>query len=95
MYALNYILYTFWVLHMALLSLLALAHIPVQCTKHHNTMRMAYEHQVGSTQVSVVVSFFFNISKDSWHCGVYLNSIYFANKDIIGLAILEKPSMDR
>jgi hypothetical protein len=27
-----------------LLSLLALAHILDQCTKHHNTLRMAYEH---------------------------------------------------
>jgi hypothetical protein len=34
-----------------LLSLLALAHIPDQFTKHHNTLRMACEHQVESTRV--------------------------------------------
>jgi hypothetical protein len=33
------------------LSLLALAHTPDQCTRHHNTLRMASEHQVGSIQV--------------------------------------------
>jgi hypothetical protein len=31
---------------MPLVSLLALTHIPVRCTKHHNILRMAYEHLV-------------------------------------------------
>jgi hypothetical protein len=30
---------------------LALTHILDQCTKHHNTLRMACEHQAKSTQV--------------------------------------------
>jgi hypothetical protein len=29
---------------MSQFSLLALEHIPVRCKKHHNTLRMAYEH---------------------------------------------------
>jgi hypothetical protein len=34
-----------------LLSLLALARIPDQCTKHHNTLKMACEHLAESMQV--------------------------------------------
>jgi hypothetical protein len=33
------------------LSLLALAHIPYQCKKHRNTLRMTREHQTQSTPV--------------------------------------------
>jgi hypothetical protein len=41
---------------MTLLSLLALAHIPVRCTKLHNILRMACEHLAES--VSVLLSTF-------------------------------------
>jgi hypothetical protein len=34
-----------------LLSLLALAHILDQCEKHHNTLKMDYEHRKESTPV--------------------------------------------
>jgi hypothetical protein len=34
-----------------LLFLLALAHIPDRCTKHHNILRMSCEHQGGPTPV--------------------------------------------
>jgi hypothetical protein len=47
----------------------------------------------GRINIGVVVNFFFNVSKDSWHAGVHLNSAFFANSAVIGLAILEKPSM--
>jgi hypothetical protein len=36
---------------MPLPSLLALAHIPVRCKKHHNTLKMDCEHLAGSTLV--------------------------------------------
>jgi hypothetical protein len=36
---------------MPLLSLLTLTHTPDQCTKHHNTLRMACEHLAESILV--------------------------------------------
>jgi hypothetical protein len=79
---------------MPLLSLPSLTHILVRCTKHHNILRMTCGHPAESI-LGVVVNFSFNVSKDFWHAGVHLNSTFFANKAVIGLAILEKPSMKR
>jgi hypothetical protein len=41
---------------MPLLSLPALTHIPVRCTKHHHMLRMAYKHLAEPTPVLLSTS---------------------------------------
>jgi hypothetical protein len=79
---------------MPLLSLPTLTHIPVWCTKHHNILRMACQH----LKESILVLLSTSPSMSQWTfgmMGVHLNSTFFAEMAIIGLAILEKPSMKR